>query len=102
MNSIQFRAIRRSHVFVKTNVPSMKSLTDPSFAMTGLELVMAASSGRPIPKAPDMVYSLGNDVVQNFYADRFDRISQARAQLGDVRSKVAKAHKDFKNSQKTD
>ena len=104
-NQFRKRLIPRDVVFVQSSLPSLDSETDPSFALTGLQMFLATMRGEALP-APPIVQEFNNvhaddlTIVDNPMTDRFDAIEFARKYLKDTDNKVLTLKKQIDNEKK--
>lgn len=104
-NQFRQRLIPRDVVFVQTSLPSLESETDPSFALTGLQMFLATMRGEALP-APPIVQEYNNvhaddlSIVDNPMTDRFEAIECARKYLKDTDNKVLTLKNQIDNEKK--
>lgn len=104
-NQFRQRLIPRDVVFVQSSLPSLDSETDPSFALTGLQMFLATMRGEALP-APPIVQEYNNvhaddlSIVDNPMADRFEAIEHARKYLKDTDNKVLTLKKQIDDEKK--
>lgn len=98
------RFIPKDIRYFETSLPSLPSETDPTFALTGLQMFLASMRGEALPTPPivqeyNNVHADDLSVVDNPMADRFEAIESARKYLKDTDNKVLTFKKQLENEQ---
>lgn len=101
-NQFRRRFSSTSMSFVHTNLPSLKSETDPTFALTGMQMFLAAMRGEALPSPPIVqeysgVHADDLTPVDNPMSDRFQTIEWVKKHLHDVDDKVLTLKKQIDN-----
>lgn len=85
--------------FVMTNAPQLKSLTDPTLAMTGKQLFICAMQGIPIPEPPVLhftgVKASELSSIDSLYMDKFERIQRAQQELQSIDNVAMRSHRNL-------
>lgn len=85
--------------FVMTNTPQLKSLTDPTLAMTGKQLFVCAMQGIPIPEPPVLQFTgiKASEMtsIDKLYMDNFERIQRAQQELQSIDNVAIRSHKNL-------
>lgn len=89
-------------VFVESSLPIVESETDPSFALTGMQMFVCAMNGTPLPTPPLLqeYNGLHADEITPCdapFVDRLDGISMARKIVADADNNVVKLKNSIKD-----
>lgn len=105
MNRQEFRRNlqrTRQEPFVMTNLPIIPSRTDPSFALSGKQIFVAAMQGLPLPEPPMLQF---NNVkadhitaLDRMHMDRFERLQLAQRQLQEMENTITKQHSQYQQT----
>lgn len=101
-NEFRRRFIPKNIRFFESSLPSLPSETDPTFALTGLQMFLASMRGEALPTPPIVqeftgVHADELSLLDNPMADRFQFIDEARKYLKDTDNKVLTLKKQLDN-----